>query len=1034
MQWRLVGPFRGGRVIAVAGDPADPLTAYFGACSGGVWKTIDAGASWRCISDGYFQTASVGAIAVADSDNNIIYAGMGEACIRGNVTHGDGVYRSDDAGDTWVHRGLESTLHISRLRVDPHDPDLVYVAAFGHAFGPHPDRGVYRTRDGGLNWEKTLYVNETTGACDLSMDPRNPRILYAAMWEAQRSPWSLVSGGEGSGIYKTTNGGDSWSNLTDNPGLPSGIKGRIGIAVSPANPDRVWALIEAVDGGLYRSDNGGKTWMKLTGNPDLMQRPWYYMHIFADPKDANTVYVCNLRMWKSTDGGSTFSQMPTPHGDNHDLWIDPENPRRMVQGNDGGACVSLDAGITWSSIYNQPTAQFYHVTTDTQFPYRIYGAQQDNTTLSVPSYSDRGLIMADDTYPVGGSESGYIAVRPDNPNIIYAGGYASRMTRYDHASRQQVDTTVWPDDPIGYGADSMKYRFQWTFPIMLSPHDPDVLYVTGNHVHRSVSGGQQFEVVSPDLTRGDPETLLPSGGEITKDNVSTEYYATIFAFTESPVTRGVLWTGSDDGLINVSRDGGDSWSDVTPQVLPDWTLISIIEASPHDEATAYVAATRYKLDDFTPYLIRTTDFGATWELITNGIHDNDFTRVIREDPVVPGLLYAGTESGVYISWDNGDNWSRIEHSNLPVVPIHDMVVHDSDLILATHGRSFWCLDDLSPVRNWPDIDQSVSGSLFPVRPAVRTIPESQYPAGDAVGYKTYLSAGGNQALGIIERDDDDEIIVNPLNAGSNPPGGVIVNYWLSDAAPEEVTISFHDPTGETIRTFSSDDDIDRGQKVRSTPGFHRFVWDMRYPDARKIGNDPTLSAYWGGSGIGPVAVPGLYEVRLNTGDHSTSQQFSILADPRISASQDDLQAQFDLLQDIRNSIDLIHETVLKSRNMRAQIESWENRLQESNYENLANQANEVAKSLRAAEDELVEARSSGAADIFNYPPKLNRKFASLQSTVAYGDSRPPDQSYEVYQDLHDKAERYINDLNTVIEKEIGALNLSIAEADVDPIG
>ncbi|HEU5422472.1 MAG TPA: glycosyl hydrolase, partial [Nitrolancea sp.] len=596
--WRLVGPFRGGRVVAVAGDPVDPLTGYFGACAGGIWKTEDAGQSWRNVSDGYLKTASVGALAVAPSDRNVVYAGMGEACIRGNVSHGDGVYRSDDAGKSWRHLGLADTRHIGRVRVHPHNPDLVYVAALGHAWGPNAERGVFRSRDSGQSWEKILSRDEKTGAIDLTMDPNNPRVLYAALWEAQRYPWALVSGGPGSGLFKSSDGGDSWTELTNNPGLPEGLKGRIGVAVSPARPERVWAIIEAKEGGLYRSDDGGARWELVNDNPDLRQRPWYYMHLFADPGDAETVWVLNLRMWKSTDGGKSVMQVPTPHGDNHDLWIDPENSRRMLTGNDGGACVSLDGGVTWSSIYNQPTAQFYHVITDDQFPYRIYGAQQDNSTLSVPSYSDKGAIVAGDTYPVGGGESGYIAVRPDNPNIVFAGSYASRMTRYNHASANEVDITVWPEDPIGYGAGSLRYRFQWTFPIILSPHDPNLLYAAGNHVFRSTDGGQSWQELSSDLTRAEPETLKPSGGPITLDNVSTEYYGTIFALAESPVHKGVIWAGSDDGLIHVTRDGGQSWQNVTPPraLVGEWALINIIEASPHDAATAYVAATRYKLD------------------------------------------------------------------------------------------------------------------------------------------------------------------------------------------------------------------------------------------------------------------------------------------------------------------------------------------------------------------------------------------------------------------------------------------------------
>ncbi len=1037
-RWRLVGPHRGGRSVAVAGDPREPLTFYFGACAGGVWKSEDAGASWRNISDGFFRSASVGALAVADADPNVVYAGMGESCIRGNVSPGDGVYRSDDGGRSWRHRGLRDTRHIARVRVHPADPDLVYVAAFGHAFGPHPDRGVFRSHDGGATWDKVLFRDDGTGACDLAMDARNPRVLYAALWEARRSPWSLVSGGPGSGLFKTVDGGDTWEELTDNPGLPTGLKGRIGVAVSPARSERVWAVVEAEEGGLFRSDDGGATWRRVNENPELRQRPWYYMHLFADPVDPDTVYVLNLRMWKSRDGGGTFAEIPTPHGDNHDLWIDPRNPRRMIEGNDGGACVSFDGGVTWSSIYNQPTAQFYHVITDRQFPYRIYGAQQDNTTLSVPSYADRGAITAADTYPVGGGESGYIAVRPDDPNIIFAGSYASRMTRYDHASRQEIDITVWPDDPIGYGAESLKYRVQWTFPIVLSPHDPDVLYACSNHVHRSTDGGQSWQEASPDLTRGDPATLGSSGGPITKDNVSTEYYGTIFAFAESPVRAGVLWAGSDDGLIHLSRDGGGTWANVTPPQLPEWSLISIIEASPHDPATAFVAATRYKLDDFAPYLLKTRDWGATWEPITVGIRADDFTRTIREDPARRGLLYAGTETGVYVSWDEGGHWQALT-GNLPVVPIHDLTIHDSDLIAATHGRSFWSLDDLGPIRAWGEGETRAPHRerirLFPVRAAHRFHPPHRWPAPKAVGYKAYVQAGGSQALGVVVPGPDDKPRLELLTAGENPPVGVLVHYRIGEPVPEEASLSFWTAGGELIRRFSSADEEPHGeQRVRVTPGIHRFVWDMRYPDAAKLDDGGALSAYWGGSVIGPAAVPGAYQVRLEAGGQSLAQEFAIVKDPRVAASQEDLQAQFDLLLAIRDKLGALHEAVTHSRQLRGQLEAWQGRLRTAGQEGLAEEAGRVAERLLAAEGELVESRSRGGADVFNYPPQVNRKLASLQSTVAYGDARPPEQCYAVFEALRARADARLADLQGVIATELAGLNARIVAAGIPTIG
>ena len=651
LEWRCIGPYRGGRVVAVAGDPVNAAVFYFGACAGGIWKTTDAGTYWENISDAYLPTAAVGAIAVADSDPNVIYVGMGECCIRGDVSHGDGVYRSTDAGKTWMHLGLADTRHIARVRIHPTNPDVVYVAALGHAYGPNNQRGVFRSADGGKTWDHILFRSDKAGAIDLSLDPHNPRILYAAIWEAQRTPWSLTSGGPDSSLYQSTDGGETWTELTNNPGLPAGLKGRIGVAVSPARPGRVWALVEAEDGALFRSDDGGATWQRLSEERNLRLRFWYYGHVFADPQDPDTVYVLNIQAWKSVDGGRTFAQMTTPHGDNHDLWIDPRHPQRMIEGNDGGACVSFNGGASWSTIYNQPTAQFYHVATDTRFPYRVYGTQQDNTAICVPSRSEKGAILSSQCYPVGSSESGYIAVRPDNPNLVYSGAIGSApggggvMLRYDHATEQVRIITVWPEIYGGWGAKDLKYRFQWTYPIVLSPHDPNILYAAGNVLFRSADEGMSWKAISPDLTRQDVSKLEPSGGPINKDTTGAEHYCTIFAFAESPHQPGVFWVGSDDGLIHLSRNDGETWDNVTPKELPEWALISMIEVSPHDPATAYVAATRYKLDDVQPYLYKTHDYGQTWQRITAGIPAHDFTRVIREDPARRGLLYAGTETG-----------------------------------------------------------------------------------------------------------------------------------------------------------------------------------------------------------------------------------------------------------------------------------------------------------------------------------------------------------------------------------------------------
>ena len=678
LKWRCIGPHRGGRVVAVAGDVSDPMTFYFGACAGGVWKTTDGGQYWQNISDGYFKTAAVGALAVSTSDPNVIYAGMGETSIRGNVSHGDGIYKSVDAGLSWQHMGLADTRHIGKIQIHPQNPDIVYVAALGHAFGPNNERGVYRSVDGGANWERVLYKSDRAGSHDVSMDVNNPRILFAAIWQAQRYPHKLESGGSECGLWRSTDAGDSWEEISRKPGLPTGLLGKIGVVVSPAKAGRVWAVIEAKDGAVFRSDDYGETWIRLSEQSLLRTRPWYYMHITADTQDPDTVWIQNYSLWKSIDSGKSFDRIPTPHGDDHALWIDPNDNQRIIEGNDGGGCVSFNGGMSWSSIYNQPTAQLYHVCTDNQFPYRVYGSQQDNSAISIPSATVDGAIHERDWYAPGGGESGYIAIKPDDPAIVVASGPAGQrayndiMTHYNHRTGQKWNITVWPElYGWGVGAEGLKYRFQWTFPIMFSQHNPDILYVASNVLHRSTDIGASFEVISPDLTRNDPDKLKASGGPITTDNTGAEIYCTIFALAESQHDPDLLWAGSDDGLVHISRDKGQTWQNVTPSDLPEWALISIIDPSAHDASVAYIAATRYKLDDTRPYLYKTEDYGQTWTLITTGIPDDEFTRVIREDPNQRGLLYAGTETGIYVSFDDGEHWQRMG-GNLPVAPIYDL--------------------------------------------------------------------------------------------------------------------------------------------------------------------------------------------------------------------------------------------------------------------------------------------------------------------------------------------------------------------------
>jgi len=1052
LEWRSIGPYRGGRVVAVAGDPVHEQIFYFGSTGGGVWKTTDGGVFWQNVSDGFFQRASVGAIAVAPSDPNVIYVGMGETTIRGNVAHGDGVYKSTDGGKTWTHLGLADTRQIGKIRVHPGDPNLVYVAALGHAHGPNKERGVYRSTDGGKTWEHVLNRGEDVGVHDLAMDPNNPRILFAAAWRARRLPYKLESGGEGCGIFKSIDGGDSWTEITHNPGLPQGMVGKIGVAVSGAQPDRVWALVEAEDGALFRSDDGGEKWERLSEERDLRTRPWYYMHIYADPQDADTVWVLNEKCLKSIDGGRTFFKVPTPHGDNHDLWIDPRNPQRMIEGNDGGACVTFNGARTWSSIYNQPTAEFYHVTTDTQVPYRIYGAQQDNTTITLPGRSRYGAIVQADYYEVGGGESGYIAVRPDNPNIVFAGSYLGYLTRYDHSTGEVRDITVWPEATLGWPAKDAKYRFQWTFPILLSPHDPNILYATGNHVFRSTDEGHSWQEISPDLSRNDVSKMQDSGGPLTRDNVGTEYYGTIFAFAESPLERGLFWAGSDDGLVHISRDNGKSWQNVTPPDLPEWALISIIEPSPHDAATAYVAATRYKLDDFHPYLYKTNDYGQTWTKITNGLTENVFTRAIREDPERRGLLFAGTETGVAVSFDDGASWQPLK-LNLPAVPIHDLVIKDSDLIVATHGRSFWILDDITPLRQFNDEIRSASVYLFPPRPLTRFTTSGGYGHA-AVAGKNYRHAGAFSVTYVQEEQPTGEKVNKYLDAGQNPPDGVVVHYYLKEKPEGKVTLTFLDAEGQEIRTFSSEEkppqpaqkaeedgdgdketakakkDEKKEPHVVKEAGAHRFIWDTRYAKPVKIegveDSDEIMK--------GPLAPPGTYQVRLTVGDQVYSQHFEIRKNPHIRTTQAQLQEQFALLLAIRDKISELHTAINTIRAIRRQIDEWQQRAKgQPVYEALEKQGKKIKQQLSPIEDELFQAKAKDQLDTLDYPMKLSAQLASLAEVVASAATPPTRQAEQVFDELSSRLATQVSKLHEVIDTSVAEFNALIREANLPAI-
>jgi photosystem II stability/assembly factor-like uncharacterized protein len=1040
MTFRCIGPPRGGRVVAVAGHPTEPETFFFGACAGGVWKTEDGGAYWENISDGQLKTSAVGAIAVAESDPNVLYIGMGEGTIRGDVSWGDGVYKSTDGGATWQHCGLADTHHIGKIRIHPRDPDLVYVAALGHGFGPNEARGVYRSKDGGESWEKVLYVSNKARAIDLSLDPGNPRVLYATIYETYRNFWSLSSGGPDSGLWKSTDGGDSWVCLNDNQGLPKGIKGKSGVAVSPAQAGRVWAIIEAEGdhAGVYRSDNGGAGWVQVSANRDLIQRPWYYCHIFADPQDPDTLYVLNLRMWKSTDGGATWTEVTTPHGDNHDLWIDPRNPRRMIEGNDGGACVSFNGGASWSTIYNQLTAQFYHLDVDNRYPYRVYGTQQDNSSISVPSATEKGAIPYGDAYTAGTGESGYIAVKPDDPDIVFVGAVGSSpggggaLQRYDHATKQVRLVTVWPEAYHGHDPAELKYRFAWTYPILFSPHDPDVLYATGNHVFRSTDQGDSWEALSPDLSRRDPTTLKASGGPLTLDTSGAEHYGTIFAFAESPHEAGVFWAGTDDGLVHISRDGGANWQNVTPPDLPDYALISLIEPSWHAPGTAYVAATRYKLDDYRPFLYKTTDYGASWQDIGATLPQDEVTRVIREDPACAGLLFVGTETGLYVSLDGGEGWQRWQ-GNLPVAPIYDMKIKECDLVIATHGRSFWIMDDVTPLRQYARGLDLTAPQLLPPQLTVRHWNNFFVGVfGSQVGKNYMLHLGAGQVTYEESTDEYGARQRRILDGGENPPNGVILYYTLPAEVAGAVSLTLLDDAGREIRTYHAKGEATpKGERTIPThPGLNRFVWDLRYPDARKVSGDLTVAE----AKTGPRAAPGIYQARLNVGDWRQTQSFELKVDPRLDVTQADLDAQFALWLAIRDKVDEVHAAVTQLQDARSQIREWVARAAKvEDTAALIERGERLIEQLDQLERQLIQTEARTAGDRLRLKARLNQKLISLISVVAAADAPPPRQAYAVFAELSGQADALLAELAELLGPDLEAFADLLQAQRVPPI-
>jgi photosystem II stability/assembly factor-like uncharacterized protein len=1025
LHWREVGPYRGGRSVAVAGNPSRPNEFWLGTTGGGVFKSVTAGESWAPVSDKYFG-GTIGAIAVAPSAPDVVYVGGGEYPIRGNVSHGDGVWKTTDGGKTWAFMGLAETRQIADIVVNPTNADLVYVGALGHVWAPNAERGVFRSRDGGKTWEKILFRNDSTGVVDLVMDPHDPNVLYAGLWQAGRTPWLLSSGGAGSGMFKTTDGGDHWVELTRNPGLPEGIWGNIGITVSGANSNRLWANIEADSGGVFRSDDGGKTWQRTNNDRSLRQRAWYYTKIHADPKDTNVVYVNNVSFQKSADGGKTFRPVRgMQHGDSHDLWIDPRDPARMIEGDDGGGEVTIDGGKTWSDE-DYATAQFYHVIATTHFPYHICGAQQDNSTLCGPS---RGSLDISDWVEAGGGESGWIASRSDEPDIVYAGSYGNLLTRKDLRTGITVNVNPWPDNPMGHPAKDPKYRFQWTFPIIASSHNPNVVYAGSNVVHKTTNGGKSWTVISPDLTYHDPATLGNSGGPITRDQTSVEYYATVFVIEESPVTANTIWTGSDDGKVFVTRNGGAKWTDVTPRDMAKFTRVSSIDASRFGECIAYVAANRFQLDDDRPYLWKTADCGVHWTRIDAGIPSTEFTRVVREDPGKRGLLVAGTERGVWYSSDDGARWRSLR-LDLPIVPVHDLVFKNGDVVLATHGRSFYIMDDISTLEQMTEAVANSSAHLFR--------PRDQYRMASSGGF-----GGGGRGGAAPQAATPENAPVHPT--GQNPPSGVVVQYWLKSGG-EDVGLAFLDAAGKVIREYSSKADTTRRPatpaddegfgpppapaRPANKAGVNTFVWNMRYPDAASF---PGM-ILWAANVTGPLVPPGTYKVRLTVnGAPVATETFKILPDPRVKATLAEWQEQSRLALQIRDRFSEANDAVKEIRRVKSELADREPKLPAAQQDAFKALARPFLAAISAVEDSLYQTKNRSGQDPLNYPIRLNNRIGALLGVVQSSDGRPTEQSYAVFKVLSTELSTQLTTLRQRMAADLPKLNAMLRAAGLPEI-
>jgi photosystem II stability/assembly factor-like uncharacterized protein len=997
IEWRNIGPFRGGRSAAVTGVSGKANLFYMGSTGGGVWKTIDAGNTWQNISDGFFG-GSVGAVAVSESDNNVIYVGMGEKTVRGNVSSGDGIWKSENAGKTWNHMGLKNSRHIPRMRIHPKNTDIIFAAVLGDLYKPTQERGVYKSIDGGENWKRVLFSDENSGAVDLIIDPNNPRILYATTWDVRRTPYSLSSGGKGSAMYKSTDGGETWNNISEHKGLPKGIWGISGVTVSPVNSDIVWALIENEKGGIYKSTDAGKTWKMINSERKLRQRAWYYTRIYADTQDEDILYVLNVRYHKSTDGGKTYKTYNAPHGDHHDLWIAPEDNQRMIIGDDGGAQISFDAGENWSTYMNQPTSQFYRVTTDNHFPYRILAAQQDNSTVRIPHRTSGRFIKEADWTSTAGGESAHIAVDPLNDDIVYGGSYGGLLTRKNHKTNETRAINVWPDDPMGHGAEDFKYRFQWNFPIFFSPNNKKKLYAASNHLHVTENEGQSWEIISPDLTRNDSKTLVSSGGPITQDNTGVEYYGTIFAATESAFEAGLIWTGSDDGLVHISKNNGVTWDNITPKKMPEWMMINCIEVDPFTKGGAYLVGTKYKSGDYKPYIYKTENYGKSWKQITNGIAEEDFTRALRADPKRKGLLYAGTERGMYISFDDGKNWQSFKQ-NLPIVPITDLAIKDDNLIAATQGRSLWIIDDLTPLH------QLNSSTLK--KEVVLYKPKDAYN----------LSGGKGRTS---------------RTSGTNHAGGVAVNYFIKkENEKDTIALSFYDANDNLIKKYTTKPDKEKKEeKLKVADGNNIFNWDMMHPGAESI-KDMIL---WWASLNGPMALPGKYKVELTVNDTKETQGFNILRNPVSEVTESEMKAQFDFINDINKKMTEIHQALKNVQKIRGQVGVLKEAVKNTEtHKALLEFADALVKDITKIEEALYQTKSKSGQDPLNFPIRLNNKLAHLNSLTRIGNYAPTQQAIDFKNDIVKDIDLELKNLYSLFDTGIKELNQKVKESNINLI-